>query len=487
MPDDGKPRRRVLKQFVLPAILSIALAFAGCSKQTVKPNIILVILDTVRSDFTGVGGNNSGLTPQLDRLADEGTVYRNAWATAPWTLPTHASIFTGMLSSSHGCHINHWKFDENHATLAGLLSQSEYETAAFFSNPWLSDRMTGVLSGFELRQESPLSDVDEMSMGRSDQGGQSINSNITTWLGRRDSGKPFFLFVNYLEAHLPYDPPAEYRQEHLAELPADDIVSTAWSEEFNAGIHATESVDWRRVHNLYGGDVNHADQFLSALISMLKTHGYYEKLIIIVTSDHGENLGEHNLMDHQFSLHETLLSVPLVVHAPDIFHKGVRSEPVMLIDLFATFLELAGVEHKNTPHLSRSLLALQDPDAAAAQSKDWSERLMIAEYGGGHPVLVDALLELNPNLDPEPFRRGYRSVRWRDFRLTIGTDGLECLHNLSVDPHQNENVIEDYPQIAAQLYESMKKLSSRELEKSNEKIEIDEESLKKLRSLGYIK
>jgi arylsulfatase A-like enzyme len=468
-------------------LLLLLFAFASCTKKIERPNIILVILDTVRSDYTGSGGNNDGLTPQLDRLADEGTVFHNAWVTAPWTLPAHASIFTGMLSSAHGCHINHWRLDEKHPTLAGILSRSNYETAAFFSNPWLSDRMTGVLNGFEVRTESPLSEVDEMSAGRSDQGGRSINRNIADWLGRRNGGNPFFLFANYLEAHLPYDPPAEYRKKHLSDLPPDDMVTIAWSEEYNAGLHPSETVDWTRIHRFYGGDVYHADHLLSSLISMLKDHGHYENSVIIIASDHGENLGDHNLMDHQYSIHETLLSVPLVIWAPGMVRKGVRREPTMLIDLFTTILEIAGVDFENTPPLSRSLLSLLGEGSMDAQNKEWSDRVLIAEYGGGHSSLVNGLIELNPKLDPGPFRRGYRTVRWRNYRLTIGTDRTAWLHDLSTDPYQRKNIIQDHPQMAEELYNSMKKLTSGELERGDEEIEIDEESLKKLRSLGYIK
>jgi arylsulfatase A-like enzyme len=474
-------------RIVTLAILFCTLGFAGCTRPSDKPNIVLVILDTVRSDFTGPGGNNSGLTPQLDRLADEGTVFRNTWATAPWTLPTHASIFTGMLSSAHGCHINHWRLDQTHPTLAGLLSESNYETAAFFSNPWLRDEMTGVLNGFELRRESPIS-TDEMSMGRSDQGGRAINRNIADWLGQRKGRKPFFLFVNYLEAHLPYDPPAAYRKQHLSDLPPGDLVSIAWSEEYIAGLHPTDSVNWARVRRLYGGDVHHADQLFSALISMLKTHEHYENSVIIVTSDHGEHLGEHNLMDHQFSVHETLLSVPLVIRAPRLLEKGVRNEPIMLIDLFASILDFADVEGENIPPLSRSMRLSADETSTAMDHTGWSERILIAEYGGGHPFLVNGLLELNPDLDPGPFKRGYRSVRWRDFRLTIATDGSAWLHDLSIDPHQSKNLIEEHPQVVEELYASMMRLSSKEFKKEDpEDVEIDEKSLKKLRSLGYIK
>lgn len=463
------------------------LVLVGCAKQPQRPNIILVILDTVRSDCTGPGGNDGGLTPQLDRLADEGTVFRNAWATAPWTLPVHASIFTGMLSSSHGCHINHWRFDQIHPTLAALLAEAGYETAAFFSNPWLSDRISGVLHGFSIRRESPIDDIVQMSLGRSDQGGASINRDIMEWFDRRKNDRPYFLFVNYLEAHLPYDPPAAYRDQHLTDLPPDDMVTVAWSEEFNAGLHPSDSVDWNRIRRLYGGDVNHADQLLAALVEMLKNRGEYDHSVIIVTSDHGENLGDHNLMDHQFSIHETLLRVPLVIRAPAYLREKTHDEAVMLIDLFASILDFAGMKDKTVPPLSRTFLSLPDEEFAAAHGGEWNERVLIAEYGGGHPVLVNSLAKLNPDLDTSPFVRGYRTVRRGDYRLTIGTDDSVWLHDIREDPFQKRSIAKDRPQIVEDLFITMRKVMSKEFKRDPEDVELDEESLKKLRSLGYIK
>ncbi|MFH1756108.1 MAG: sulfatase, partial [Candidatus Latescibacterota bacterium] len=437
--------------------------------------------------YTGHEGSGKALTPQLDRLAAEGTVFGNAWATAPWTLPAHASMFSGMLSSSHGCHINHWRFDEEHTTLAAVLTDAGYETAAFFSNPWLSDRISGVLRGFAIRNEAPLSDMTNMSLGRSDQGGASINSHIKEWLDGRGDGAPFLLFVNYLEAHLPYDPPSEYRAEHLTDLPPGDIVTVAWSEEFNAGLHPPGSVEWPRIHRLYGGDVYHADRLLAGLISMLQERGLYDNSVIIVTSDHGENLGDHGLMDHQFSVHETLLSVPLAIRAPHALKPGAHDEPVMLIDLFATILDFAGVTDEGIPPLSRSLRPLQYKTASSADPTGWNDRMLIAEYGGGHATLINSLNDLNPGLERQEFERGYRTVRRGDYRLTIGTDDSLWLHNLAADPAQQTNIAKEHPQIVEELYVEMRRLLSREFKQDPEQIDIDEESLKKLRSLGYIK
>ena len=473
-------------RLVVAGLVALTILCADCAREPLRPDIVLVILDTVRSDFTGPGGRE-GLTRHLDQLADQGTAFSNAWATAPWTLPSHASIFTGMLSSAHGCHINSWHLSEEHPTLAGMLSEAGYETCAFFSNPWLSDRLTGVLRGFQSRWEFPLGGPHGMTIGRGDQGGPSINAGISQWLKRRDADRPFFLFVNYLEAHLPYDPPPGYREAHLPDLSEDDLVSIAWAAEFNAGLHPSESVDWERVRGLYGGDVHTADALLGDLVSMLKEEGLYDECVLIVTSDHGENLGDHGLIEHQFSVHETLLSVPLVVRAPGRLEEGVREDPVMLTDLYDAVLDFAGVARGDPPPHSRSFVVEGNELSSDVGAPADPDRLLFAEYGGGHKSLVENLRGLNPRLDTGVFGRAYKTVRRGRYRLTVASDGAYWLYDLSVDPDQELNVAAEHPKIVKELNEELLRSKGGAMGSGGEQEHPDEETADKLRALGYIR
>ncbi len=182
--------KRTASRALLPVAAALSLlvmhAFlAGCSREPARPNIVVVVLDTVRRDFTGCGAGES-FTPNLDRLMSEATGFTNAWATAPWTPPSHASMFTGLLPSTHNCRGRSRTLPTRWPTLAERLGDAGYETAAFHSNPWLTDELTGLMRGFETRFIEASTDMD--IFGRSAQGGAETVRNISRWLdGRRQA------------------------------------------------------------------------------------------------------------------------------------------------------------------------------------------------------------------------------------------------------------------------------------------------------------
>jgi len=465
--------------FALLVVVASAGMWSGCARAPDGPNVVLVVLDTVRLDFTGPRANGSSHTPYLDRLAAEGTVFTNAWANAPWTVPSHASMFTGLLPAGHGCNSAHLRLDCEEPTLAELLNEAGYRTAAFYSNPWLGERTANLVRGFFVAKESPLAGFGGgPNPRRWDQGGQNTNDNVIRWLSGVEDRRPFFLFVNFLEAHLSYDPPPDYRRQHLKDIGPDDRVTVDWGHEFSAGLHSPEAVDWARVRGLYAGDVNTADRLLAGLIELLEKKGLYENTVIIVTSDHGENLGEHGLVEHQFSVHETLLAVPLVIRAPDILPVGRRDDPVMLTDVFATVLDCAGLPPDPVPRHSRSLLAPPPgPDEV---------RPLLAEYAGPDEGLLNLLRRHNPDLDTTPLARAYRTLRVGRLRLTESDDGRVWLYDLEADPGESVDLAGERPSDANLLRDTLHGLLGATAGHRGEPVPLDEETRAKLRSLGYV-
>jgi arylsulfatase A-like enzyme len=450
----------------------------GCGAGPERPNIVLVVLDTVRDDYTGVGGSEVPRTPQLDLIASEGTVFPNAWATAPWTVPSHASFFTGLLPSEHGCTHQTPSLDPSLPTIAEILTGAGYETAAFFSNTWLADRTTGLLRGFSQRLEAPQLGGRPGDPGRyrGDQGGRASNLNVQQWLQAREGESPFFLFVNFLESHHPYDPSPAVRQAHLSDLDEHDHVSSSWVMEYQAGLHPAETVDWQRIGRLYGGDVISTDQLLGDLVTTLQRMDLYDDAVVIVTSDHGENLGDHDLLAHQFSVHETLLEVPLILRFPVRLEPGLRNVPVMLTDLFATLLDVAEIDGVELPRNSVSLLS----DTRS------TPRPLIAEYSTPHPSLLAALGQINPEADMTGLSRAFRTVRHDNLRLTQASDGSIQLHDVEKDPAQTRNLATERPEEVAHLLMLLKSSLPEEVFEG-QPLEIDEATREQLRSLGYIR
>ncbi|NTV04248.1 sulfatase-like hydrolase/transferase, partial [bacterium] len=257
---------REARRRLFPAAVVLAGALAllpGCQRAAKQPNILIVVLDTVRRDAAGWPTaatppelTRAVLTPNVAELAGRGVVWRNAWSAAPWTVPSHASLFTGLLPSGHGCNGLRPRLRSTLPTLAGRLGEAGYETAAFFSNPWLADRSTWLLRGFQLRQEASIGGLTRMMVGEAahDQGGVASVTSFRKWLSGRDPEQPFLAFVNLLEAHLPYAPLPVDLAVAAPGLQAEGGIPIGLGHEYNSGLVDDAGVDWPRVRACYAGD-----------------------------------------------------------------------------------------------------------------------------------------------------------------------------------------------------------------------------------------
>ncbi|MEZ4653361.1 MAG: sulfatase-like hydrolase/transferase [Candidatus Eisenbacteria bacterium] len=349
-------------------------------------------------------------------------------------------------------------------------AEAGYETAAFFSNPWLSDKTTGLLRGFQIKTEVDVGGMAELQTGSGDQGGRETLRNVGAWLDARDRNKPFLLFVNFLEAHIPYSPPLEQRLAVGA--PESGEITVDWDYAYQAGLATPASVDWNAVARLYAADARWADVYLGELMSELTQRGLVDGSLIVVTSDHGENLGEHGLFEHVFSLHETVLQVPLVVLGEG-FEQGRDARPVMLADLYPTLVEWAGLRSDGQDRPGVSLLAPAEPD-----------RPTYAEVTPPGGALLGLLKQLNPELDVAPLDAERRSVRVADLRLTTCTCGTVELNDLRLDPGQSRNLAAERPEAVEVLSGLLDNLGPAAGEAGLPP--MDDETRERLRSLGYI-
>jgi arylsulfatase A-like enzyme len=312
---------------------------AGEAVDETGPSILLVVLDTVRADAVSSYGKVDGTTPTIDRLAASGIRYSNAFAPAPWTLPSHATIFTGRRVDEHRVAMpGHPTLTDDFETLAETLSNAGYETVAFSENALVSD-LFELLRGFDVRETTTLRPDDQEKHIHEEL--VDARDAFRKWLVKRDSDRPFFAFVNLLDAHRPYEirsnnpwvPPDATPQAVKDRHPAPERLLCG-------GLPTTEQLQIQR--GLYLGDVHAADQKLEEILGAARDAMGGGRLITIVTSDHGELFGEDSLMGHEFSLHSSLLRVPLVVHGVDGAVAGVVDAPVGLEDLMPSVLGWVG-------------------------------------------------------------------------------------------------------------------------------------------------
>ena len=338
------------------------------------PNVLLITLDTVRAPNLSLYGYSRSTTPQLEQFAKTGVVFERALSAAPWTLPSHASMFTGRwpheLSADYSTPL-----DATYPTLAEFLRARGYVTAGFVANYAYCGYETGLNRGFIYYDDYPRSPGEIVSSStltrtiadnfrlrrliRNDEhinrkSAAQISDSVLGWLSP-GSQKPFFVFINYFDAHDPYLPPEPFDKKFgpgrrlgkyspLHHWLYDKVVAHSNMGEQNI----QEEID------AYDGALAYLDHNLGLLFAELQKRKLMDNTLIIITSDHGEEFGEHGLFDHGYSLYRPSVHVPLLISFPGHVPNDRRIQtPISLRDLSATIVDLLGVE-RDSPFPGRS-------------------------------------------------------------------------------------------------------------------------------------
>ncbi|MEX2048839.1 MAG: sulfatase [Gemmatimonadota bacterium] len=362
------------------------------------PNVILIVWDTVRALSLSLYGYERHTTPFLERFAERGVVFERATAPAPWTLPSHASMFTGKYHHEHSAR-HDAPLDGTHLTLAEALRERGYETAGFVANEFYVGPGFGLNRGFDTYEYWRRPSVGGVAstwwvsgfvaakvrrrFGRAEAPripAEDVDRSFLAWLDRRDEERPFFAFLNIFDAHDPYVPPASFgfafsepgRTDHWDPNPA----------------HAYSPSELQEMRNAYDSCIYYLDQQLQLLVDELERRGTLDNTLIILTSDHGETLGEQapNLVGHWTNIYYDVLHVPLLFVYPQVVPDSVEvATPVSLVDLPATVLDLV-TDGAPNPFPGHSLARQWDssvdstggapvsPLLAESHPSDWHER-----------------------------------------------------------------------------------------------------------------
>ncbi|PSP98694.1 sulfatase [Halobacteriales archaeon QS_4_70_19] len=335
-------------------------------------NVLFVVLDTVRKDHLTPYGYDRPTTPALEAFADEARVYENAVAQAPWTLPSHASMFTGLYPSDHAATQEDPYLADDIGTLAQALRASGHATACYSSNAWITP-YTRLTAGFD-RQDNffevmpgdllsgTLADIWQrindnerlravadrlVELGNSVHehlaGGEGADTKTPEVIDRTieftDETDDWFAFINLMDAHLPVYPPGEYREEFAPGVDPNAVCQN--SKEYNSGARDVSESEFDDIRGLYDAEIRHIDAQLERLFDHLKRTGQWEDTTVVVCADHGELHGEHDLYGHEFCIYDPLVNVPLMVKAPGL-EPGREEQTVELLDLYHTTLDAAG-------------------------------------------------------------------------------------------------------------------------------------------------
>ncbi len=354
------------------------------------PDVLVVVIDTVRADHLSTLGYERETSPRLSRLAAEGTLFTDATSPSTWSLPSHASLFTGLYPSGHGTHAESRFLREEALTMAEAFARSGYDTACFTANPHISDSFS-LTQGFAYQDRAWAAGgggrsfmfinrlLDAVGQGAFDKGGALVTDNFARWTaGRSGDARPAFVFVNFLEAHFPYHQlPPDYLHAFTdltdSDLREQSLVTLA--AQFGRRLDAeTTAAAAEPARDMYDGGVLYTDMLVGRLLDALEEAGRLDRTVVVVLADHGELLGEYGIYGHGMSLHQEDLHVPLVVRYPGKVPAGLRVErPVSTVGVFATVADLAGIAVPEGLHGGSLFAPDAEEDPVLAERFIWDE------------------------------------------------------------------------------------------------------------------
>jgi len=503
-------------------------------RQDPRPNIVLVVMDTQRVDRLGCYGNSRPTSPRLDAFAADATLFENCTSPAIWTLPAHASMLTGLFPSEHGANWGHTWVAEEFTTVTQLLAEAGYQTMALTNNLWIGPS-TNLSRGFDgYIQPLLLHNVRSNGLSKllvealypagyvgkwlgvataQDDGAKYTNQLLERFLRERDRGRPFFLLVNYMEAHAPYVPHLPYKKLFIEPADVDGSYRHAWwskrPEFCLLKRDCFTPAQLELLNDTYDAETRLQDDYVGDLLAMLAEHVPVDDTLIIITADHGESLGDHHIIGHAWCVYETLAHVPLIVRYPKRLKPGRRADLVQTVDLLPTMLDaLHGRRVPTQSTFGRSLLdsknaaagrpavsvtsATTSPSTApAGGSSTPTGRVVVVEYMAPYDVKLDQAQKIDSRFDRAPFEGVLRAVRQGSWKYIVASNGREELYNVAEDPRETNNLIASHRPVADHLAKQLVEwLAASKPYQAPERLagkqQLDEETRSRLRGLGYI-
>lgn len=456
----------------LAALTAVALLSVGCNPlaDSSLRNVVLISIDTLRADHVGCYGYQPPTTPEIDRLATSGVVFEHAYATSPWTLPSHASMFTGLYPRGHGADLINKSIPLGIMTLTEVLKDSGYRTGGVVCAPLLGT-MYNFQQGFDVYDTELIDGLNDSDSPLADE----VTDRGLQYLKGLKKG-PFFLFLHYWDPHHPYNPPKEYA--NLFDPDYSGTVDGSNIRERNDMVPGMDPRDLRHIVALYDGEIRYTDQAIGKFLAGLEKMGLRDNTLVVLTSDHGEEFLEHGGRAHLVQCWQETIHVPLIMRIPWLKSKASRfAPPVSLVDLPNTILELVAAK-KSLPENNGISLA-----GAIVKGEALPDRRLLAETRMGQPqgreqtrgnwtVLIDA-----------------NQIKYHHF-VNPG-EKFNALFDLRTDPREQNDLSAGQPEVAGRMEQEIAQTNVRlnELRRRSEadnKISIDNLLSRRLKALGYL-
>jgi len=478
--------RRVVLGLSTSAALASSASMISCSGEAPResdeeatgprPDIVFIVLDTVRKDRLSTYGYARDTSPNLSRISKRGRRFTNAYATSSWTTPSHASLFTGLYPVHHGATQENWVLSSDVNSIAEILGEEGYQTVGVAGNVMIT-KERGFAQGFEIYHESWRGAK------------RHLRDALTVdWLAdffaKRDDPRPLFLFINLIGAHAPYDSCGDNCGAFGEAL--DGRIANSFWKDFYLGSRRFTDDQFDRLNRLYDAELREVDANVGRIVRNYDKWRDGNTSFIAITSDHGENIGEHDHVNHVFSLYETTVQIPLVVRYPPAFEAGtVDANPTQLVDLFSTALVVARApDAARSTHGQNLLDEAREPRAVLTEYY-LPEQAMLRIFPDG----TDAVAE-HPRL--QRYHRQLRSLTRDGWKLIWGSDGKHELYNLNGDPKELRNLIaksgaaKRRDALLKELEQLVGRYGEGAIAPAGAQQPLDSETQAELRALGYL-
>jgi len=440
-------------------MLMILIVLCSCHKEDQRPNIVLITIDTLRADHLTPYGYKRNTSPFLDKLAKESIIFKDAVSQCGSTPQSLSSIMTGLYPYTDDLLIQNgpfWFLKKDNITLGQILRERGYITHAITSSIQ-SSASTGMELGFETFDGIHVGEDIEKSPRRI---AEEITGLAVDWLtNRQNRKKPFFLWLHYLDPHHPYKAPGEFSKYFAEDEPKEKGVLKFYRfDEMQSKHYPLTDGELLKLIVDYDREIRYTDQSLEVLFKKALA-GYLKNTLIIVTADHGEALGNHNIITHN-DLYQTILHVPLLVRLPGEHPRaGIVNNPVMLIDIFPTILDLLKIPLEK-PVRGESLKPL-----LFSEGDHNYKRFRLAEY-------------------PEDQALFYEGTK------LIARSNRRELYDLKQDIYESNDLIDTRPEVQTMMIEraSQLKHNARDYHHGSKDAlpKVTPEMINELKALGYI-
>jgi len=427
-----------------------------------RPNIVIFMMDTQGARNMSCYGYHRPTTPNIDNIAREGTLFELHFVTAPWTLPVHASLFTGRYESGHGAGAQHEGLEPGLPSLPEILTRNGYRTVALCNNQWaIADDEWNPGRGFQeqIRYSSPKLKVDpefvhDRSLGN-DSGSLKLIGVAKKWLEKNIVPKrrqPFFMFLNNAAPHDPYAPPEPFRSRFLSEGVSFEEAFRRKGNQVDStiGKRALTFEEWQWQRDLYDGETACLDHRIGLFFDILRDFGLADDTLFIIMGDHGDSQGQHIHYSYhsQNGVYDAVVHTPLIVRLPGVFPENKRvKEIVQTVDIFPMILDLLGLDE---PEARDSIQGVSLLDALKGPVREFA----VIEAQTPIHVLRRAWMS-DPDCDPRWAFAALKAARTKRYKYVWHSYGHDMLFDVKNDPDERWNIIDRKPLVAKRLQKKL--------------------------------